>query len=129
MKKLIIAPLIIVTGIVAFAATNKVEVAKTMTVKRCQAVRNGLQCVDQAQPGKDYCWKHRGFAKAVGEMAEDASDGMGRAWNATKGGATNAWEATKGGAKKVWQGTKDVADDARVGIIELFGGKDAKEKK
>ena len=47
------------------------------------------------------------------------------AWSATKRGTEEAWSATKKGTKELWKETKDSANATRIGIVELFGGKDA----
>jgi len=112
----------------ALAATGPVET--TMVVKRCIATDDkGRQCVYQAEKDKDYCWRHRGFVGAMGETLTDAGKGAGEAWQSTKQFSTNAWQKTKSGAKTVWDNTKDTADGARVGLVELLGGKDAKKGK
>lgn len=49
------------------------------------------------------------------------------AWKSTKDGSKQAWDSAKDGSKKAWQATKDAFDGARVGMIELMGGKDAKK--
>ena len=98
------------------AETN--TVAKTMTVVRCQYVlEDGRQCVYQAEKGKLFCWRHQGAAKAVGEAWRGAGKSADRAWSSTVQWSTNAWNATKG-----------AADDARIGLVEMLGGKDAKKE-
>jgi len=54
--------------------------------------------------------------KACKETADDTSNGAVKSWNSTKSGAKEAWDATK-----------DAFDGARVGMVELLGGKDAKK--
>ena len=98
------------------AETN--TVAKTMTVVRCQhVIEDGRQCVYQAEKGKLFCWRHQGAAKAVGEAWRGAGKSADRAWSSTVQWSTNAWNATKG-----------AADDARIGLVEMLGGKDAKKE-
>jgi len=111
----------------ACAATNGVE--KTMVVQRCLATDGkGKQCQHPAESGKSFCWRHRGFVGAVNETFSDAGKGAGEAWQSTKRFSTNVWQKTKSGARSAWDGTKDAADGARVGLVELLGGKDAKGK-
>lgn len=94
------------------------EVKETMVVARCQAIlKDGRQCERQAEQGKRFCWRHSGAARAV----DRSMDSAGR-WT------TNAWEQTKSGTAKAWKATKDAFDGARVGMIEMFGGKDARQK-
>ena len=123
---------IVLLGAVATGASiakpgpGKVE--KTMTVNRCQAVlKDGSQCGRQADEGRNYCWQHR-TVKAVNMTVKGAGDGGRKAWESTKSWSTNAWEATKSGWNKAVDATKDSFDGARVGVVELFGGKDAKGK-
>lgn len=93
-------------------------VAKTMTVVRCQyVIEDGRQCVYQAEKGKLFCWRHQGAVKAVGEAWRGAGKSADRAWSSTVQWSTNAWNATK-----------DAADDARIGLVEMLGGKDAKKE-
>ena len=93
-------------------------VAKTMTVVRCQyVIEDGRQCVYQAEKGKLFCWRHQGAVKAVGEAWRGAGKSADRAWASTVQWSTNAWNATK-----------DAADDARIGLVEMLGGKDAKKE-
>lgn len=127
-KKIVFIAAVLSAAAVTVASTNGAGVAKTMVVRRCQAVRNGLQCVDPAQTGSDYCWKHRGLARVVGEASESAAEGVRSAWNSARGGATNAWAATRSGATNVWKRTKAAADGARVGLIEMLGGTDGKKE-
>ena len=104
---------------------NKVE--KTMTVSRCQAVlKDGTQCKSRAEDGKDFCWKHR-TAKAFNETLTDTKEGSKKAWESTKTWSTNAWESTKSGWNKAVDATKDGVNGARVGMVELLGGKDARQ--
>ena len=113
----------------AGAATNAVRLAATKSVPRCQAVlSNGGQCENEADPDTKLCWRHRGAAKAVGDAAHDAGEGMKTAWTATKSWSTNAWEATKHGVGTAVDATRDAAESARVGIVEFFGGVDAPKK-
>jgi len=106
-------------------AADKPE--KTMQVARCQAVdEKGVQCKYSADAGKEYCWRHRGFVKSMNDAANDTSKGASKSWESTKQWSTNAWQKTKAGAQSAWDSTKAAADEARVGIVELFGGKDAK---
>ena len=123
--------LAVALGVVATSAVpvKKVpdKVEKTMTVNRCQAVlKDGSQCKGKAEDGKDFCWKHR-TAKAVNETLTDAKEGGKRAWQSTMTWSTNAWESTKSGWNKAVDATKDSVDGARVGMVELLGGKDAKK--
>ena len=117
----------------AALAKNTSRLAATKSVPRCQAVLDdGKQCENEADPDTKFCWRHRGAAKAVGDAAHGAGEGMKSAWTATKAWSTNAWEATKQGVGTAVDATKDAAESARVGIVELFGGvdapKDAKKK-
>ena len=113
----------------AGAATNAVRLAATKSVPRCQAVlSNGRQCENEADPDTKLCWRHRGAAKAVGDAAHDAGEGVKTAWTATKSWSTNAWEATKHGVGTAVDATRDAAESARVGIVEFFGGVDAPKK-
>jgi len=112
----------------AVAATNCVE--RTMVVKRCCATDDkGRQCQNPAEKGKDFCWRHRGFVGAMNETLDDAGKGAGEAWQSTKQFSTNVWQKTKSGAMSAWDTTKDAADGARVGLVELLGGKDDKNSK
>lgn len=98
------------------AETN--TVAKTMIVGRCQyVIEDGRQCVYQAEEGKLFCWRHQGAVKAAGEAWRGAGKSVDRAWSSTVQWSTNAWNATKG-----------VADDARIVLVEMLGGKDAKKE-
>ena len=115
---------------VAVAATNAVQVVGTMTVRRCQAVlKDGRQCPYQAEGGQDFCWRHRGAAKAVKDAVDDAGKGANQAWQATKTWSTNAWQTTRDGVDKAMDATRDAVEDARVGLVEMLGGKDAKGPK
>ena len=94
-------------------ATDAVKVEKTMSVSRCQAVlKDGSQCKYQAENGKDFCWRHRGAAKALRDTWDDAGEGANKAWKSTKTWSTNAWENTKSGANKAWQSTKEAFEEA-----------------
>ncbi len=73
------------------------------------------------------CWRHRGAAKAVGDAAHEAGDGMKAAWAVTKSWSTNAWASARSGVEAAVDATKGAAESARVGIVELFGGVDAPE--
>ena len=121
---------VVALGIVAVGAlstkdTDRVE--KTMTVNRCQAVlKDGSQCRNQAETGKEFCWKHR-TAKAVDDTMKDAGEGGKKVWQTTKTWSTNVWESTKSGWNKAVDATRESLDDARVGMGELFGGKDVKK--
>lgn len=119
MKKVVtgvLACCTVTAALVLRAETN--AVAKTMTVVRCQyVIEDGRQCMDQAEKGKQFCWKHQGAAKAVGEVWRRAGKSVGRAWSSTIQWSTNAWNATKG-----------AADDARIGLVEMLGGKDDKKE-
>ena len=98
------------------AETN--TVVKTMTVVRCQYVfEDGRQCVYQADNGKLFCWRHQGAVKTVGEVWRGAGKSADRALSSTVQWSTNAWNAAK-----------DVVDDARIGIVEMLGGKDSKKE-
>lgn len=109
------------------AATNGVE--KTMVVKRCLAKdAKGRQCKHMAEDGSSYCWRHCKAMRSLQKSADDTSKSANEAWQSTKQWSTNAWEQTKSGLQSAWDGTKDAADGARVGIVEMFGGKDAKAK-
>ena len=113
----------------AALAKNAVQLAATKSVPRCQAVLDdGTQCKNEADADKKFCWRHRGAAKAVGDAAHDAGEGMKGAWDATKSWSTNAWEATKHGVETAVDATKDAAESARIGIVEFFGGVDAPKK-
>jgi len=126
-KQIVTVAVIALAASAACAATNATE--KTMQVVRCHAVdEKGVQCKHQADAGKEYCWRHRGFVKAMNETMDDASKGASKGWASTKQWSTNAWQKTKSGAQSAWNSTKDAADDARVGIVEMFGRKDAKGK-
>jgi len=116
-------------AIAAFAAVaDNAQTEQTMSVRRCQAkLDNGRQCKHQAGDDSNYCWRHRGFMKACKETADDTSNGAVKSWNSTKSWSTNAWNSTKSGAKEAWNATKDAFDGARVGMVELLGGKDAKK--
>lgn len=92
MKKTIIG----MTLCAVCAASCLAAVEKTMTVPRCQAMlKDGTQCMSQVDPGKTYCWRHRGAAKAVKESMDDAGKGASKAWNSTKEWSTNAWHSTR----------------------------------
>ena len=118
-------------GVVAtsalFEKKDPDRVERTMTVNRCQAVlKDGTQCKSRAEDGKDFCWKHQ-TAKAVNETLTDTKEGGKKAWMSTKTWSTNAWESTKSGWNKAVDATKSGVDGARVGMVELLGGKDAKK--
>ena len=120
-----------VLGVIAtsalFVKKDPDKVERTMTVNRCQAVlKDGTQCKSQVEGGKDFCWKHR-TAKAFNETLADTKEGSKKAWESTKSWSTNAWESTKAGWNKAVDATKDSVDGARVGMVELLGGKDAKK--
>lgn len=131
MKKMIL--LMLALPLAVFAEEKKAEnlvVEKTMSVVRCQAVlKDGTQCEHQAEAGKSYCWRHHGAARTVQRTVQDIGKGTEKAWQSTKEFSTNAWQKTKQGAKDFWEGAKERADEARVGMVELFGGKDAKDGK
>ena len=117
---------VVATGVL-FEKKEPDKVEKTMIVNRCQAVlKDGTQCRSLAEDGKDFCWKHRA-AKAVNETLTDTKEGGKKAWESTKAWSTNAWESTKSGWNKAVDATKDSMDSARVGMLELLGGKDAKK--
>ena len=126
----------VVLGVVATGALFTKDPAKakeparvepTMSVARCQAVlKDGSQCPHQAEDGKRFCWRHTGAVKAVNETVRDAGEGSRRAWQSTKTWSTNAWQATKSGWNKAVDATKESLDGARVGMVELLGGKDAR---
>ena len=116
-----------VTASALFVKKTPAKVEKTMTVNRCQAVlKDGSQCKGKAEDGQDFCWKHRA-TKAVSETLMDTKEGGKKAWQSTKTWSTNAWETTKSGWNKAVDATKDSIDGARVGMVELLGGKDAKK--
>ena len=122
----------VVLGVIAtsalFVKKDSDKVEKTMTVNRCQAVlKDGTQCKNQAEDGKEFCWKHR-TAKAVNETLTDTKEGGKKAWESTKTWSTNAWESTKSGAKEAWQNTKDRAKEAQEGWNGLFDKKAARKK-
>ena len=128
MQNLLLA---VVLGVIAtgalFVKKDADKVEKTMTVNRCQAVlKDGTQCKSQAEDGKDFCWKHR-TAKAFDETLTDTKEGSKKAWESTKTWSTNAWESTKSGWNKAVDATKESVDGARVGMVELLGGKDARQ--
>ena len=109
-------------------AREKAEVEKTMVVSRCQAMlADGTQCAHQAGEGETCCWRHRGAVKAVNDTVKDAGEGGKKAWQSTKTWSSNTWSSTKSGWNKAVDVTKETFDDARVGMIELLGGKDAKK--
>ena len=121
----------VVLGVIAtsvlFTKKDPDKVEKTMTVNRCQAVlKDGTQCKSRAEEGKDFCWKHR-TAKAFNETLTDTKEGSKKAWESTKTWSTNAWESTKSGWNKAVDATKESVDGARVGMVELLGGKDARQ--
>lgn len=94
-------------------AEEAVKVEKTMTVSRCQAVlKDGSQCRHQAENGKDFCWRHRGAAKAIRETWTEAGEGANGAWKSTKTWSSNAWESTKSGANKAWKSTQEAFEEA-----------------
>ena len=106
-------------------ASGKVE--KTMTVNRCQAVlKDGSQCKSKAEEGKDFCWMHQ-TAQAVNETLTGTQKGGKKVWQSTKTWSTNAWESTKSGWNRAVDATKDSVEGARIGLVELLGGKDAKK--
>ena len=116
----------VVAASVLFEKKDPDKVEKTMTVNRCQAVlKDGTQCKSRAEDDKDFCWRHQ-TAKAVNETLTDAKEGGKKAWESTKTWSTNAWESTKSGWNKAVDATKESVDGARVGMVELLGGKDAK---
>ena len=125
---------IVVIAVLGMIATSALftkdpdkKVEKTMTVNRCQAVlKDGSQCDRQAAAGKKFCWRHDA-AKSADEAAKDVSEGSKKAWQSTKTWSTNAWESTKSGWNKAVDATKESFDGARVGMVELLGGKDAKK--
>ena len=122
---------IVLLGVVATSALFTKDPAKrverTMAVNRCQAVlKDGSQCDRQAADGKKFCWRHDA-AKSADETAKGVSEGGKKAWQSTKTWSTNAWESTKSGWNKAVDATKDSFDGARVGMVELLGGKDAKK--
>ena len=109
-----------------FVKKNPAKVEKTMAVNRCQAVlKDGSQCKCHAENGKDFCWKHQ-TSNALNETMTDAKEGGKKAWQSAKNWSTNAWESTKSGWNKAVDATKESVDGARVGMVELLGGKDAK---
>jgi len=122
-------PIIISVLALSFVMTA-VAVEETMSVARCQAIiKKGKQCPYPAESGKIYCWRHRGAVKAINETVDDAGKGAKEMWTDTKTATTNAWHHTKNGAVSAWDATKDAVDEARVGLVELLGGKDAKSTK
>lgn len=128
MQNLLCLALLGVVASGAFFAKDPAKVKKTMTVSRCQAVlSDGSQCRRQAESGKDFCWRHTGAVKAVNDTLDEAGKGSQRAWQSTKTWSTNAWESTKTGWNKAVDATKESLDDARVGLVELLGGKDAEK--
>ena len=125
MQNLIVIAALAMLSTSAFFTKDENKVEKIAPVDRCQAVRkDGLQCAYRAERGKKFCWQH-GAANAVNEVLSDAGEGSKRAWKSTKTWSTNAWASTKSGWNKAVDATKESLDDARVGMIELFGGKDS----
>jgi len=107
------------------AATNCVE--KTMVVKRCIAVDgSGVQCAFPAEKDKDYCWRHCKAVRVVNETINDAGKETKESWRSTKQWSSNSWEKTKSSAQATLDNAKKAVDSARVGLVEMFGGKDAK---
>lgn len=124
----------VVVGLVALlsVADEAVKVEKTMSVSRCQAVlKDGSQCRHQAESGRDFCWRHRGAAKAIREKWAEASEGANRAWKSTKTWSTNAWESTKTGANRAWKSTQEAFEEAGEEISKALkaGCKAEKEDK
>lgn len=112
-------PVLIVSAAAgALFAADAVKVEKTKTVARCQAVKDGRQCENEAAEGASYCWKHQGL-RALNDTTNT--------WNAAKSGATNAWSVTRSGVSNAWNAVKGAADDARKGVSELL--KNAKKKR
>ena len=107
---------------------DSVKVEDSMVVRRCQAeLEDGSQCTHQAEKGKKFCWRHSEVATAVNKTMKATADGSQKAWQSTKTWSTNAWESTKFGWNKAVDATKESFDGARVGMVELLGGKDAKK--
>jgi len=112
----------VMSSVAVCAATDKPE--KTMQVVRCQAVdKKGIQCPYQADVGKQYCWRHRGFVKAMSDTVDDTSKEAGKSWESTKQWSTNVWQKTKSGARSAWDRTKEAADEACENIVNVFDGK------
>jgi len=103
------------------AATDKPET--TMQVARCLALdEKGAQCRHQADAGKKYCWRHRGFVKAMNDTVDDTGKGASKSWDATRQWSTNTWQKTKSGARSALDSTKEAVNEACENFVEMFGG-------
>lgn len=136
MKEFVFASAFLLISLGALAESESSQVTNrldaVLSVPRCQAIlKSGAQCPAPASEGKSYCWRHRmtkaaeGANQDVKEAWTETKTWSTNAWSATKRGTEEAWSATKKGTKELWKETKDSANATRIGIVELFGGKDA----
>lgn len=84
----------------AFCTNTTVKIETTMSVPRCTAVENGVQCPHQAEEGGQYCWRHRGFVKEMNDAWEKTKKWSSDTWKKTKESSSNAWDKATSGSSK-----------------------------